>query len=403
MKTSNSITNYNSKFLTSRELSKRASNSSRGNQHDARNIDPFPLYIESAKGSKTYDVDGHEFIDYTMGHGALFFGHAHPLLIKTVNEQISKGTHYGAENKLALEWCEIISELIPSAQKVEFTSSGTEANLLIAQIARAYTGRHKIAKFERHFLGWSDHMLVGFEEPCNKATPGRLPPIYDSAVSDATCVIPINDISAMENLISNQDIAALFLEGGGAFSGTIAMPYELVHKAKRLCEKYGTILVIDEVVTGLRWSTSGYQGTVDIVSDMSSLGKVVSGGLPGGAAICGRSELIDMLKIKVGNKKWNRYERVPHPGTWNGNPLNAAAGVAILKELSSGEPQKRAESLAEKLAIGMNTEIRKRNLEACVYNTSSTINIHIGECKKNCETHYCYDTGKKCLLNYYRR
>ena len=385
------------KFITTHQKSKavweRSLKVSRGIHHDARFMFPFNICVSHAQGSRKWDIDGNEYIDYTMGHGSLILGHAHPILVDAVSKQVAKGTHYGAENELAFEWAELICNLIPAAEKVEFVLSGTEATMIIAQLARAYTGRNKILKFAKHFLGWSDHLHAGVVAPYSKPVPGRLPPVADDAVSEATVVIPCNDEFAMEKALAKNDIAALFIEGAGASAGTVGIPPQLVQKARKLTQEYETLLVIDEVVTGFRWAPGGYQASIGVTPDLSSLGKIVSGGLAGGAAVCGRSDVMELFKLKYGENEWNRYHHIVHPGTWNANPVNAAAGVAMLKVVAKGEIQKQAEAMAENLVAGLNLQIEKRGIDACAYNSSSMIHLHFGKCKK-CDRSICLDADK---------
>jgi len=388
-----SIDRFVATHQKSKELWERSLRVSRGIHHDSRFALPFPIYTSQAKGSHKWDIDGNEYIDYTMGHGSLLLGHAHPALVEAISKQITKGSHYGTENELAIEWAELICQLIPAAERVEFVLSGTEANMMIAQLARAYTGRNKILKFAEHFFGWSDHLQVGVVAPYDKPVAGRIPPIAEDTVSEGTVVIPCNDEVALEEALAKKDIAALFIEGGGAHCGGIGMPLELWHKARQLTQKYGTLLVIDEVITGFRWSPGGCQAVVGVTPDLSSLGKVVSGGLAGGAAVCGRADIMELLKIKPGEAEWNRYRRLVHPGTWNANPVNAAAGVAMLKIAAQGEVQKTAEARAKRLVAGMNDKIEERGVEACAYNAVSAIHLHIGKCQK-CDRTLCLDSTK---------
>lgn len=377
----------------SKELWERSLKTSRGIHHDSRFSLPFPIYTTEAKGTRKWDVDGNEYLDYTMGHGSLILGHAHPALVEAVSQQIRKGTHYGTENERAIEWAEMICQLIPAAERVEFVLTGTEANMMICELARAYTGRIKILKFAHHFFGWSDPMYVGYVPPYNKPLAGRLPPFTKDAVSEATVVIPCNDEVAMEKVLAKGDIAALFLEGGGASGGAVCMPPELVQKARKLTQKYGTLLIIDEVISGFRWSTGGYQATVGVTPDLTPLGKIVSGGMSGGAAVCGRADIMKLLQHKPGDAEWNRYRRVYHNGTWNANPLNSIAGVTMLKIIAKGEVQKTAEASAKRLADGMNRKIAETGVEGCVYNTSSVLHIHLGKCQK-CDRRLCLDANK---------
>lgn len=393
MVTTSRIDRFIATHQKSRELWERSLKTSRGIHHDSRFTVPFQVYTSHARGSRKWDVDGNEYVDYVMGHGSLILGHAHPVLVEAVSGQISKGSHYGTEHELAVEWAELICQLVPAAERVEFVLTGTEADIMIAQLARAYTGRNKILKFSRHFFGWSDHLYVGVQAPYDRPIAGRLPPLSEDAVSDATVVIPCNDEAAMEKALARKDIAALFLEGGGASGGTIGMPPGLVRKARELTEQYGTLLVIDEVISGFRWSPGGYQATVGVTPDLSPLGKIVGGGLGGGAAVCGRADIMDLLRIKPGEAEWNRYRRILHNGTWNANPVIAAAGVAMLKIAARGEIQKAAEASARRLADGMNRKIEEKGIEGCAFNSSSVLHIHFGKCQK-CDRTICLDASK---------
>lgn len=379
MTMTSSIDRFVATHQKSRELWERSLRVSRGIHHDARFALPFPIYATHARGARKWDIDGNEYIDYTMGHGSLLLGHAHPALLDAVAKQIVNGSHYGAENELAVEWAEIICRLIPAAERVEFVTSGTEANMLIAQLARAYTGRNKILKFAEHFLGWGDSFQVGVFPPYDKPIAGQMPPMSKDAVAGGTVVIPCNDGIAMEEALARKDIAALFIEGGGAHCGAIGMPPELWHTARRLTEEYGTLLVIDEVITGFRWSPGGCQALVGVTPDLSTLGKLVGGGLAGGAAVCGRADIMDLLRIKPGEGQWNRYRRVFHPGTWNANPVNAAAGVAMLNIIAQGEVHKIAEARAERLAGGINRQFERLGVEGCAHNAVSAFHLHIGK------------------------
>jgi glutamate-1-semialdehyde 2,1-aminomutase len=388
-----SIEKYIATHQNSQKLWERALKVSRGIHSDPAFIYPFSIYFSHAKGPRKWDVDGNEYIDYTMGYGGLLLGHAHPALLEAVTRQISKGTHFGAENELEIEWAELICQLIPVAERVEFALSGTEANMLIARLVRAFTGRNKILKFAEHYFGWDDDTMPAVAPPYDKLYGGQLPPIYEDTVSGTTVVIPCNDADAMEKALSREDIAGLFLEGGGANCGRIGMPPELVHKARELTLKHGTLMVIDEVISGFRWSPGGYQAAIGVTPDISTLAKLTGGGFPGGAAVVGRAEVMEMFKLKPEDPSWNRLHHVVHRGTWNGNPLVSAAAIAALKIVAQGEVQKIAEASARKLADGVNSEIEKRGIEGCAHNASSIFHLHIGKCQK-CDRTICLDATK---------
>ncbi len=393
MEVTSSVDRFLAAHEKSKELSERALKWSRGLHTDAIFSPPPSIYITHAKGSRKWDVDNNEYIDYVMGFGALLLGHSNPAMVEAVSEQIVKGTHYGAENELEIEWSELICQLIPAAERVEFVLSGTEANMTIARLARAYTGRNKILKFAEQYFGWADDLLPGIAPPYDKPFAGQTPPISADAVSAGTVVIPCNDGAAMEKALAKRDIAVLFLEGGGANCGRIGMPPELVHTARRLTQQYGTLLVIDEVISGFRWSPGGYQAAIGVTPDITPLAKLNGGGLPGGAAVCGRADIMELLKLKPGDAEWNRFRHVIHRGTWNGNPLTSAAAVAMLKIAKKGEVQKTAEAMAQRLVAGVSGEIEKRGIEVCAHNSTSVVHIHIGKCQK-CDGTICLDTTK---------
>ena len=393
MAVTSSLERFIASHQKSKELTERSFRVSRGLHSDAIFTTAPYIYVTHAKGSRKWDVDENEYIDYVMGFGTLLLGHTHPTMVEAVTKQIVKGTHYGAENELELEWAELICQLIPAAERVEFMLSGSESNMLIAALARAYTGRKKILKFAEQYFGWADGLLPGIAPPYDKPFAGHIPPISEDAVAEGTVVISCNDEAAMERALAREDIAALFLEGGGANCGRIGMLPELVYKARQLTRKYGTLLVIDEVISGFRWSPGGYQAAIGVTPDISALAKLNSGGIPGGAAVCGRADIMELLWLKPGEVEWNRHRHVIHRGTWNGNPLTAAAAVAMLKIVAKGEVQKTAEARAKRLVEGMNREIGKRGVEACAHNATSAVHIFIGKCQK-CDRAICLDCAK---------
>lgn len=382
---------YIAKFPKSRVLYEKAKGVfPRGTPHDSWFVLPFPIYISHAKGSHEWDVDGYEYVDYFGGHGALILGHAHPSLVTAVNEQIQKGTHYGACHELQIEWAELIRKLIPSAERVEFTNSGTESNMLAIRLARSFTGRNKIVRFRGQFAGWFDHVMVGIREPWDIPTSSGLL----AADIEDTIVIPVNNQDILENTLSNRDVALLMVEPAGAFSGASGITPSFYRTMRDLTKQYGTLLLFDEVVTGLRYSPGGVQAAKGIVPDLTSLGKTITGGVPGAGAVVGRVDVMDMLLFK--DDKWNRYKRVSHPGTFNANPLCAAAGIATLKILATGEPQKKANELSSILRQGMQRVMGEKGVVGCVYGDFSVYHIYFGKCEMQgkCDRTICLNDSK---------
>jgi glutamate-1-semialdehyde 2,1-aminomutase len=363
---------YRAKHSTSQARYERAlRNFPSGVTHDVRYQKPFPLYVERASGAHKWDVDGNDLIDYTMGHGALLLGHAHPQIVEAVQVQIRRGTHYGAGHDLELEWAERIRELKPSCERVKFTASGTEATLLAMRLARAYTGREKILKFAGHFHGWQDYALPG-EKPPFDAQPI---PGVPRAVLESVVVAPVNDLDFVERRLAEGDIAAVILEPSGASWASIPLPEGFLHRLRAITERTGTLLIFDEVITGFRWSPGGVQGLLGIRPDLTTMAKIVAGGLPGGA-VGGRADIMALLEFRD-DPEWNR-RRVAHPGTFNANPLSAAAGCACLQLVADPAVQRHADAMAARLRRGMNHVLVTHGIPGFVWGESSVFHIALG-------------------------
>lgn len=345
-----------------------------GVTHDTRYLTPFPIYVTHAQGPRKWDVDGNEYIDYVCGHGSLLLGHSHPAVVQAVQEQMAKGTHYGACHELELRWGQLVKQLIPSAERVRFVSSGTEAGMMVLRLARAFTGKRKLVKFQGHFHGWSDQVMPAVNPPWDVPSSVGLP---DEAVA-TTIVLPANDVPLLERtLAEDNDIAAVILEADGASMGTIPLVPGFLHDVRRLTKTYGALMILDEVVSGFRYSPGGIQAREGVLPDLTMLAKILAGGLPGGA-VAGRADILAPLEYRS-DPGWRRMY---HPGTFNANPISAAAGVAALKLVATGEPHKPANAAAEQLRRAMNETIEERNASACVYGEASVIHVYIGPCDK---------------------
>ncbi len=344
-----------------------------GITHDIRHARPFPIYVEQALGSKKWDIDGHELIDYVLGHGSLILGHSHPEIVDAVVAQMRKGSHFGSGHQLEVEWAEWIHRLVPSADRVKFTSSGTEATMLAMRLARAYTGRDRIMKFAGHFHGWHDYAVPGNQAPFDQAPPG-----VPAAVLDTVVVAPSTDLAFVEQTLSNPDhgIAAIILEPSGASYATIPLPDGFLAALRAITTRHNVLLIFDEVVTGFRWSPGGVQAKVGVTPDLTTLAKIVAGGLPGGA-VGGRAAIMELLEFKD-DPAWNRTRKVQHPGTYNANPLSAAAGMTALRLVSDPAVQRGADALAEQLKRGYNEAFLRHDLPGFAYGESSIVNTNVG-------------------------
>jgi glutamate-1-semialdehyde 2,1-aminomutase len=297
-----------------------------------------------------------------MGHGALFLGHAHPSLVDAVQRRIAQGTHFGACHELEVEWAEWITRLVPSAEMVRFAMSGTEATHLAIRLARAATGRTKVVKFTAHFHGWHDGVSAAVNPPYEVPMSAGIP----SAVLGEMLVSPANDIGALERLFhERQDVAAVILEPSGASGGLIPIDPGFLKDARQLTRDRGVVLIFDEVVTGFRYAPGGAQEYYGVTPDLTTLAKIVAGGLPG-AAVCGKRELVGRMAFGA-DASWNRRERVAQNGTFNANPVSAAAGIAMLSQIADGKLHETANARAADLRAGLNDVFKKAGVPCVAY------------------------------------
>jgi len=364
---------YAAERAGSRQLHRRAQRVfANGVTHQIRMQDPFPIYVSHAEGAHKWDVDGHRYVDYVGGHGALLLGHGHPAIVAAVGEQIAKGTHYGACHELEVRWGELVQQLVPSAERVRFVSSGTEAVLMAFRLARAFTGRPKVLKFQAHFHGWHDYGMAGLSIPFETpASPG-----IPAAVFDTVVVCPANDPAALAAALQPGDVAAAIVEPTGAHFGQVPLRPAFLADLRRLCTGHGTLLIFDEVVTGFRYAPGGVQALSGVIPDLTTLAKILAGGLPGGAVV-GRADIMAAFEFRA-DPQWNRYRRLYHPGTFNANPLSAAAGVAALELIATGEPQATADRLAAGLRAGLNAVLDRRGIAGCAYGDASIFHMYFG-------------------------
>jgi glutamate-1-semialdehyde 2,1-aminomutase len=342
-----------------------------GITHDSRYLTPFPLYVTRAEGPRKWDVDGNEYIDYWMGHGALFLGHSHPSLVEAVSRQVARGTHYGACHDLEVEWAEWITRLVPSAELVRFTMTGTEATHLAIRLARAATGRPKLVKFTGHFHGWADGVSAGvnppFEIPMSAGIPG---PVLGEVL-----LSPANDLQALERLLgSRDDVGTVILEPSGGSAGTYPIDHGFLKELRQLTTDRKIVLIFDEVITGFRYSPGGAQAYYGVTPDLTTLAKIVAGGLPG-AAVCGKREIVSLMAFGD-DPKWNRSRRVAQNGTYNSNPLCSAAGIAMLSQIADGKYHEVANARGAELRAGIADVFRKAGVPSVVYGDVSI--VHVG-------------------------
>ncbi len=363
------VDRYVSEFPLSRKLHDQARGIfPNGVTHDLRHLEPFPIYVDRALGAHKWDVDGHRLIDYWCGHGALLLGHSHPAIVEAVQRQMARGTHLGACHEKEIEWGSWVQRLVPSGERVRFTSSGTEATLMALRLARMFTGRPRLLKFVGHFHGWHDFVIPGADYPYD-GTPG---PGIAAEVGRSTVLVPPNDLDAVDRVLGHDpSIGCVIVEPTGGHWGSVPMRGPFLHGLRDITRKHDRLLIFDEVITGFRVSPGGAQGYYGVKPDLTTLAKVLAGGLPGGC-VTGRADILAGLEFRPGQPK------MKHPGTFNANPLSAAAGITALQLVADGEPCRHASDMGRRLRQGLNELFARRGLDWVAYGEFSGFRLLTG-------------------------
>ena len=355
---------YVSKHPGSRALYEQAKQVIAGGiTHDQRHMAPFPVYVTHGLGSRKWDVDGLEYVDYFGGHGALLLGHSQPEVVAAVRDEATRMTHPGACTELEVIWAQQIQKMVPCAERVKFVASGTEATLLALRVARAHSGKNKVLRFRGHFHGWHDYAMVGYKAPYDVPASGGIPPAVSATILQADC----NDLDEVARLLdADSDVAAVILEPGGGSNGAVPNKPGFLQGLRELTQRKGVILIFDEVISGFRFAPGGAQELLGVTPDLTTLGKIVAGGLPGGALV-GKRQFMEMLEFRDGDYQWERFRRVLHQGTYNANPLSAVAGITLLRLVADGKAQKQAEDATRRIVEGFNESIVRHGLPGCAY------------------------------------
>jgi glutamate-1-semialdehyde 2,1-aminomutase len=327
-----------------------------GVTHELRRLEPFPIYIDRAAGPWKWDVDGHRLIDYWSGHGALLLGHSHSAVVAAVQSQAASATHPGGCHELEIEWGQLVQQLVPSAERVRFTASGTEATLMALRLGRLFTGRPRVLKFAGHFHGWHDAVTPGSDNPHFDPVPG----VTENVAKDTVVVRP-NDPDAVERALRDDPaIACVILEPTGGHWGQVPIRGPFLAALRELTTRHDRLLIFDEVITGFRVAPGGAQGYYGVKPDLTTLAKILAGGLPGGC-VAGRADILAGLEVRPGKP------RMRHPGTFNANPLSAAAGVATLRIVADGTPCRQASAIAAALRQRLNALFAERGVPWVAY------------------------------------
>ena len=307
---------------------------------DTRFFEPYGIYIEHALGTRKWDVDGHEYLDFFGGHGANILGHSPPALVNAVCERIELGSQYAANHSLEVALAREVVRLIPTAERVRFTGSGTEATMLAVRLARAYTGRNKIVRFASHYHGWHDHAVSGYSAQFDgSAAPGILP-----GVAAETLLLMPNDVAALERVVETfgREIAAFIIEPLGTHFGVVPVFPTFLHWVQAAARDTGALFILDEVLSGFRVALGGAQSIFGLEPDLTTLAKILCGGMPGGA-VAGRASVLDLLDFDP--QRRGGRAKVLHQGTFTANPVSMAAGLAVLREIERNDACARANYL----------------------------------------------------------
>lgn len=327
-------------------------------------MQPFPPCYDRAAGPRKWTIDGPAILDYVMGHGSLIFGHRDPDIEEAVRGQLARGSHFANLSSAEIELAELVCAMVPSAERVRFTATGSEACMLAIRLARAATGKDRFIKFEGHYHGWHDHTLIALKPPYERAATEGVP----QAVREQCLVLPPNDFAAVERtLTEREDVACVILEPAGGTHGTVPTSPEWVRALRRLTAERGVLLIFDEMVSGFRLAPGGYQEWAGVAPDLTTLGKALFGGQPGGA-VAGRADLMNLTV--AGARPF-----VAHFGSWNAFPIACAAGVAALRKLQDGTVQARLNERGARVRRELDQAIAARGVQARVYGLGSHIHF----------------------------
>jgi glutamate-1-semialdehyde 2,1-aminomutase len=361
-----------------------------GVSYGIRYFEPYPFYTAKAKGSKLYDVDGNEYVDFWLGHTALILGHNPPAVVEAVKRQLENGTHYGTCHELEIALAEQVVKMVSGAEMVRFANSGTEANMYVTRLVRACTGRSKVAKLEGGWHGGYDALHVGVHYPFNIPESAGL---TASALQD-TILLPFNDLEGVKERLKNEQVASIVIEPVLGAGGGIPAEKEFLKGLREFCDEKGILLIFDEVITGFRLAPGGAQEYYGVTPDITVFGKVLGGGFPIGA-FCGYKKIMERLDAHI-------YERPRysfHGGTFTANPITMTAGFATLKILEDGQLINKLNRLGDGIREQLREVFEANGVDVQVTGAGSIFNTHFtkGEIK---DANAAFKADRKKLVEY---
>ncbi len=338
---------------------------------------PLPLFFERAEGSKIYDVDGNRYVDFVLGQGPLLLGHSHPEVLKAVEKAMKSGQLFAGQHQLEIDVSEALVRLVPCAELCRFSLSGSEAVQAAIRLARAATGRPLILRFEGHYHGWFDNVLVSVSPDLERAGPRTSPAAVlatagqsESAARECL-VLPWNDLPLVEELFQKrgEQIAAVISEPMMCNTGAIEPVSGFLSGLRDVCDRYGALLVLDEVITGFRLGLSGAQGYYGVTPDLATFGKAMAGGFPN-SALVGKRQYMELFGRGVN-----------HSGTFNSNVISMAATAAALRQLEAedGIVYRRLQEVGTALMEGLGEIARKWSVPLRIQGLPMAFHVSFGE------------------------
>lgn len=325
-----------------------------------------PIVIDRGRGPYLWDVDGNKYIDYIGSWGPMIRGHAYEPIVDAIQTAVVKSTSFGAPTQGENQLAELIIEMVPSVEMVRLVNSGTEATMSAIRVARGFTGRDKIIKFAGNYHGHVDSLLVSAGSAAATLSVPDSPGVTSGATAD-TVVLAYNDVEGFSQVMREhgRDVAAVIVEPVVGNMGCVIPSSAFLRALREETERAGTVLIFDEVMTGFRLAAGGAQELFGVQPDMTTLGKIVGGGLPLGA-FGGKREIMQHV-LPAG--------KVFQAGTLSGNPLATAAGAAILKSLRDDPPYEKLERLSSRLADGLTNAYREAGLDLCLQRVGSMLTL----------------------------
>ncbi len=340
-----------------------------------------PIIVSKAQGSRLWDVEGKEYIDFLMSWGPLILGHAHPRVVRAIEEQARRGLSYGITNEHEIKLAELVVDSMPSVQMVRFVSSGTEATMSAIRLARGYTGRKYIVKFDGCYHGHADSLLVSAGSGvATLGIPGT--PGVPEEIASLTLVLPYNNPAALEEAFEKygEQIACVIVEPVAGNMGVVLPREGFLERLRNLTLKYGALLIYDEVITNFRLSRGGAQAYFGIDPDITCMGKILGGGMPLGA-YGGKREIMEKVAPEG---------PIYQAGTLSGNPFSMVAGIATLTQLFEENPYERLEKLTQRLTEGISRILSHKGIPHRINRIASMFTVFFTE-----EEVYDYETARR--------